>query len=175
VQSFTFKIKKTQHKPNKQKYLRAKHLSPSKKKKIRVAWRLEFFFEKNSISKNEEKTRGKGTPQYYSYFDAYFSENTINYYRLKQIDNDNKTAYSKTIALATQGEKTLKVSPTIVENGVLNVIFDVYTEGSSFSIVNLMGQQIMSGKTANSIDVSDLPQGVFILKMGALQAKFIKQ
>jgi predicted type IV restriction endonuclease len=77
--------------------------------------------------------------------------------------------------LATQGEKTLKVSPTIVENGVLNVIFDVYTEGSSFSIVNLMGQQIMSGKTANSIDVSDLPQGVFILKMGALQAKFIKQ
>jgi Starch-binding module 26/Chitobiase/beta-hexosaminidase C-terminal domain len=114
------------------------------------------------------------TPQYYSYFDAYFSENTINYYRLKQIDTDNKTAYSKTIALATQSDKTLKIYPTIVENGVLNVIFDGYTEGSYFSIVNLMGQQIMSGKTSNSIDISALPQGVFILKIGALQAKFIK-
>jgi glycosidase len=116
-----------------------------------------------------------GTPQYYSFFDTNFRENTLNYYRLKQLDFDNKSAFSKTIALKTEGKKTLKVYPTIVENGALNVQNAENTEGSSFSIFNLMGQQILSGKTTGSIDVSKLPQGIFILKIGALQAKFIKQ
>jgi Starch-binding module 26/Chitobiase/beta-hexosaminidase C-terminal domain len=119
-----------------------------------------------------------GTPQYYGFNDANFADNTINYYRLRQIDTDNKATLSKTIAIATDAVKSLKVYPTLVVNGFLNVLSSENsgnTEGSSFAIYNLMGQALMHGKIANPIDVSALPQGVFILKIGTQQAKFIKQ
>jgi hypothetical protein len=38
-----------------------------------------------------------------------------------------------------------------------------------------MGQALMRGKAVNPIDISALPQGVFVLKIGTEQAKFIKQ
>jgi Secretion system C-terminal sorting domain len=71
--------------------------------------------------------------------------------------------------------KGLAVYPNPVSNA-LNV---VYTEGSSFQILNLLGQQVLTGKTppsgAGGLDVSALPQGTYILKVGAEQAKFLKQ
>jgi Secretion system C-terminal sorting domain len=71
--------------------------------------------------------------------------------------------------------KGLKVYPNPVSS-LLNV---VYTEGSSFQILNLLGQQVLTGKTppsgAGGLDVSALPQGTYILKVGAEQAKFLKQ
>ncbi len=134
-----------------------------------------FSFNKIGTIKGFGTTR---TPQYYSFFDIYFSENKVNYYRLKQIDNDGKEAVFKTVSVAIDGEKTLKIYPNIVNNGILHVVNsenEFYTEGSYFSIFNLMGQAIKRGKAVNSIDVSDLPQGIFILKMGERQAKFVKQ
>ena len=131
-----------------------------------------FDFKKIGFVKGFGTT---ATPQYYTFNDAYFGQNTVNYYRLRQLDTDNKATYSKTIAVAIKDEKTLKVYPTIVKNGILNVLNGENTEGSSFSIYNIFGQEIQRGKIGNSIDVSALPQGIFILKVGTEQAKFVKE
>jgi Secretion system C-terminal sorting domain len=63
----------------------------------------------------------------------------------------------------------------VYPNPVSSLLNVVYTEGSSFQILNLLGQQVLTGKTASQVDVSALPQGTYILKVGAEQAKFLKQ
>ena len=47
--------------------------------------------------------------------------------------------------------------------------------GGDYVHVNLLGQQVMFGKIVHRIDVSALPQGTFIIKVGEEIAKFVKQ
>jgi Secretion system C-terminal sorting domain len=94
------------------------------------------------------------------------------YYRLRQIDNDGTETYSKIVSVVQTGKgKGLAVYPNPVSS-LLNV---VYTEGSSFQILNLLGQQVLTGKTGQQLDVSALSQGTYIVKVGAEQAKFLKE
>ena len=59
-----------------------------------------------------------------------------------------------------------------------NPVFDILNVemegGSNYKIVNLFGQQVLSGKATKSIDVSTLPQGTYIFVVGLKQVKFIK-
>lgn len=97
---------------------------------------------------------------------------SVNYYRLRQMDHDGKYALSKVVSVSFKAEKSLKVYPSIIANGFLSV---ETTETSDFAIFNTLGQQVMSGKPAQRINISSLPQGTYILKMGDAQAKFVKQ
>jgi hypothetical protein len=93
-------------------------------------------------------------------------------YRLRQIDNDGKETLSKVITIENKGAKgKLTVYPNPVSN-TLNLNF---TKGDNFQILNLLGQQVLRGKTAAQVDVSALPQGSYVLKVGAEQVKFVKQ
>jgi hypothetical protein len=93
-------------------------------------------------------------------------------YRLRQMDNDGKETLSKVISIATKSNgKGLKIYPTLVSN-VLTVD---YTEGGLFQVINLLGQQVLVGKTTQQLDVSALPQGSYLLKVGTEVAKFVKQ
>ncbi len=98
------------------------------------------------------------------------------YYRLRQMDNDGKETLSKVISIA---RRYVRPYVSIHPNPVSDVLTVDYTEGSLFQVINLLGQQVLSGKTPPSgvggLDVSTLPQGTYILKVGAEQAKFVKQ
>ena len=99
---------------------------------------------------------------------------STSYYRLNQLDNDGKNTYSPVITLATGSsgkDKPLRVYPNPVSN-VLTVESD---KTDDFHIVNLLGQQVWSGKNTGRIDVSALPQGAYFVKVGTEQVKFIKQ
>ena len=100
--------------------------------------------------------------------------NGTNYYRLRQIDFDGTETFSKVVSVANKGGKALKVYPTLVTNGILTVD----TEGvqlRDFSVTNLLGQQVLVGKTTTQIDVSSLAKGTYMLKVGSEVAKFVKQ
>ena len=124
--------------------------------------------------------KGNNKPSTYKYVDNQPFNTT--YYRLKQIDFDGTETYSKVVSIALQGKaKGLKVYPTLVSNGILTLD----TEGvllSDYSITNMLGQQVLNRATSarfesspTLIDVSALPQGTYILKVGTEQAKFVKQ
>jgi hypothetical protein len=93
---------------------------------------------------------------------------------------------TKFILSKTGKGKGLAVYPNLVSS-LLNVVYTVTPERdgaqgdkeSSFQILNPLGQQVLTGKTppsgAGGLDVSALPQGTYILKVGAEQAKFLKQ
>jgi Secretion system C-terminal sorting domain len=93
-------------------------------------------------------------------------------YRLRQIDNDGKETFSKVVTVsANKGNSKLKAYPNPVSN-VLTVETD---NAGAFEIHNILGQTVISGKAAQRIDVAELVQGTYILKVGTEQVKFIKQ
>jgi hypothetical protein len=96
---------------------------------------------------------------------------STSYYRLRQIDNDGKETVSKVISIATKGNTKLNIYPNPVSN-VLTIETDLIGD---YQVINLLGQQVLRGKTASQVDVSALPQGSYILKVGLEQVKFIKQ
>ena len=93
------------------------------------------------------------------------------YYRLRQIDNDGKEELSKVISISAKVPHTLKIYPSVVKD-----FLTVETDNTDdFVIVNLLGQQVLHGKTAQRIDVSALPQGAYLLRVGTEVEKFVKE
>jgi Secretion system C-terminal sorting domain/Ig-like domain CHU_C associated len=103
------------------------------------------------------------------------------YYRLRQMDNDGKETLSKVISLSNTAKSLLKVYP----NPATDVLTVEFTKGGTvdthgrvyqqFQIINLLGQIILRGPLNQSVDVSSLPNGTYIVKVGEEQVKFIKQ
>jgi photosystem II stability/assembly factor-like uncharacterized protein len=95
----------------------------------------------------------------------------VSYYRLRQIDNDGTETFSKVITISTKGKSKLKVYPSIASS----LITVEAAEGANYQVFNMNGQQVLNGKTGQRIDVSDLSKGTYIIRVGAEQAKFVKQ
>ena len=109
------------------------------------------------------------------------------YYRLRQMDNDGKETFSKVISISSKGSDKLKVYPNPVST-VLTIETGVIAKNEAnydYQIINLLGQTVLRGKTpplseraplegVGGLDVSALPRGNYVLKVGAEQVKFIK-
>jgi Secretion system C-terminal sorting domain len=110
------------------------------------------------------------------------------YYRLRQMDNDGKETLSKIISLSNTAKSFLKVYP----NPATDVLTVEFTKGvgtadkvTTFEIINLLGQIILRGPLNQSVDVSSLPNGTYIVRLSQLplssdgggleQVKFVKQ
>ena len=103
---------------------------------------------------------------------------TTSYYRLRQIDNDGKVTLSKVISIERQAKNgSLRVYPNPAHNRLtIDYPIDVQKELEQYTVVNMLGQTLLQGKlTSNSLDISSLPTGAFIIKIGEAQSKFFKQ
>jgi hypothetical protein len=107
-----------------------------------------------------------------------FTDNTplsnLSFYRLKINDLGGKTDHSKIIAIESNRKGKLAISPNPV-----STVLTLNTEGGDFQVFNLLGQPVLSGKTpplgVGGLDVSALPQGTYLIRIGTEQARFIKQ
>jgi Secretion system C-terminal sorting domain len=99
---------------------------------------------------------------------------SINYYRLRQIDVDGREQLSKVISLSLASKKSLKAYPSVTSH-ILKVDYSTEKENVHFDIFNILGQSVKSGILTESIDVSTLALGMYILKIGTEQIKFNKQ
>jgi Secretion system C-terminal sorting domain len=127
------------------------------------------------------QVKGNNKPSSYQFVDH--QPFATSYYRLRQIDFDGTETLSKVVSVELKGKsKGLKVYPTLVSNGILTVDTDGTSrenrEGGQlrdFSVMNLLGQQVLVGKTTQQLDVSSLAKGTYMLKVGSEVAKFVKQ
>ena len=73
----------------------------------------------------------------------------------------------------TNPTKEFSIYPNPVKGNVLNIS---NADSSDFSIYDLSGKQINSGKISdNAVNVNGLPKGVYLIKVGKTSKKFIKE
>jgi Secretion system C-terminal sorting domain len=107
-----------------------------------------------------------------------FTDNTplvgINYYRLKQKDNDGKFTYSPTIVLNQADKKQLLIYPNPATNDFTLVTNEA--KPLPFSMANSLGRIVMTGTVTNSIDVDIqmLSTGLYTLVCGQQIMRFVK-
>jgi Zn-dependent metalloprotease len=101
----------------------------------------------------------------YSFTDSRF-QSGLNYYRLKQVDNDGTFAYSRMISLDATIKDRLKFFPNPV-GSVLTIQLPDQTGRNDIKIINSAGRVLMtdSGRALQDhsliLDVSKLPAGVY--------------
>jgi hypothetical protein len=118
--------------------------------------------------------KGNNKPSSYQFVDNQPFATT--YYRLRQIDFDGTETLTNIVYVTQKGKgKALAIYPNPVSNTLTVDNTEDDEEVGNFQILNLLGQQVLTGKTAAQVDVSALPQGTYLLKVGAEQAKFLKQ
>ncbi len=91
---------------------------------------------------------------------------TVNYYRLKQVDMDEKSSYSPTVSVNFKGNgKQLSVFPNPA-NDRLNVVSDRFDTEGVVEIYDLSGRLVQSVKnTATQLDISRLNAGLYQLRL----------
>ena len=108
----------------------------------------------------------------------------IQYYRLKMVDFDGTTTYSKIQTLTKQGANSFKIYPSVTKD-ILTV--ETITSGvSTINIIDLLGRIVATKQVEASentmttvLNVSNLPSGVYSVvfesAIGRSAAKFSKQ
>ena len=46
---------------------------------------------------------------------------------------------------------------------------------STYRIINLMGQTLMTGEVTQTIDVAALPTGIYVIQVNGMTRKFVKR
>jgi Leucine-rich repeat (LRR) protein len=134
-----------------------------------------FEIERSSDARHFEKVGavdGKGestTVQSYQFTDK--SPFSLSYYRLKQLDYNGTTSYSRIIQISTE-EVSLKIYPNPVRE-ILTV--ENSTEGKSIKIYDLAGRLIYTKPATRKqmIVTSDFLPGAYLLSVGNKTAKFV--
>jgi hypothetical protein len=148
-----------------------------------------FIIERSSEGKNFEnigQIKAKGAYSNYNFTDDVAktsarlnpslnpSLNTSNrlYYRLKIVDLDGKTTFSKVISLENDFIlRGIKIYP----NPVSDVLTIQNADNQPFDILNILGQKVLSGHIGHTINASNLVKGTYILKMNGQQTTLVKQ
>jgi len=119
--------------------------------------------------------------------DYVFADNTplsINYYRLRQMDNDGTATLSKTITVSRNDSKssTIKLYPSVsdaqitLETGIIS--------NATIEIVDITGRlfnakALNDGVSVQQMDISALPRGMYWLRLKSNEANvvlsFVKQ
>ena len=118
----------------------------------------------------------------YSFIDQMPESNKTNYYRLKQVDFDGNSTYSKVIALSKKSKSTLKISPNPAHS---DLEISGIADGDFIEIYNNLGQLVKTitvFDSNNKVDISDLTSGTYVVKVvnnkqsGVVETvKFVKQ
>jgi hypothetical protein len=104
------------------------------------------------------------TPQHYRALDE-TPYSKLSYYRLKEIDVDGKFSYSKVIPVRVNTGTALAVYPNPVTNGKLVLAM---SKRSAIKIFNSTGQLVRTLHSAagrRELDVSALPNGLYIVQV----------
>ncbi|MBL0358979.1 MAG: T9SS type A sorting domain-containing protein [Chitinophagaceae bacterium] len=117
----------------------------------------------------------------YTFNDNFVQPNTVYYYRLRQVDINNREDLSsvRQARISKQGV-TVTVSPVPAKD-VMNVYINGSTQTAAIKLVNAQGQLVKSwsnvnaGNSAYGLDVSNLPPGIYILNVTLPEQNIVKK
>ncbi len=98
-----------------------------------------------------------------------------NYYRLKQVDFDGGFEFSHLIKVENKSNR-VKIYPTNIVNSINIEIEDA--EETTLTIVNNVGETfklVSLNSTLNSVDISELPSGIYYAKVESPSEYFVER
>jgi hypothetical protein len=132
-----------------------------------------FEVQKSTDGKNFEAigiVNGNGTTlevQNYSFVDSEL-ENGTNYYRLKQVDFDGQFEYSDIVSVDYEVEK-LNFSNIVTDELRFNeTVKDVF-------LFDLQGRLLRQSSQAQSLNISELNSGIYVLSIDGSNYRILKQ
>ena len=123
-----------------------------------------------------------GTAQQdYAYTDQYSYDGSV-YYRLEMVDRDGSASYSNIMSLILHQEKSIRIYPTMVENGTLYVESTQSLAGVKLELFNMSGCRIseqdwasLSGRQQATLHSGSLPAGAYIARLSDSHSVLAKQ
>jgi len=105
------------------------------------------------------------------------------YYRLKMVDRDGQTAYSNIMSISLQSAQTVRIYPTMVENGSLYLETSNPVTQALFELFDMNGHRLqvtswssLQGRqTVNIGGNGQLPAGAYIVRLSNAQTTLAKQ
>ena len=118
----------------------------------------------------------------YSYTDQ-DNWNGALYYRLMMVDHDGQTSYSNIMSISLQAAQSIRIYPTMVENGSLYVETSNPVNQVLFELFDMNGHRLqvtnwssLEGKqTVNVGSNGQLPAGAYIVRLSNAQTTLAKQ
>jgi hypothetical protein len=139
-----------------------------------------YFTVERSINGNPFKAIGSFLFATYTFVDVTPLRGS-NKYRVKQIDGSGSEITSKEVDVSLESAPAIEVYPAIVTDANGYVTLDVPRSTAldrlEYRILNVYGKEFLRGKTAERLDINveKLPNGMYLLKVGEDQVKFLKQ
>ena len=121
-------------------------------------------------------SKGNGQNNY-SFTDATYLKG-IGYYRIRQIDVDGRSSLSAIVKLGGTNEKAVSVYPVPARTTVVVTVPQtlVTTNATLFDNTGKQIRTILLTNTASTIDVSDLPSGIYVLRFtNGSTSKLVKE
>ncbi|MES2797550.1 MAG: GEVED domain-containing protein [Bacteroidota bacterium] len=111
----------------------------------------------------------------YSYLDQNSAISNISYYRLKMIDTDGKSNFSRIIQIKNETDFDVNIFP----NPVASILVIENANQDIFEIINSRGQLFKYQSITNSTNkkeilIGSLPSGQYFVKIGQFYKKFVK-
>ena len=117
---------------------------------------------------------GNSTAIEYYNFTHINPANGVNYYRLMQRDLDGHFSYSNTAKVFFNGKSNQPViNPNQIANGILNLNLD---EAAIVNIYNNAGALVIKQAFSigrHTINVNNLPKGIYLMRVGTRTEKII--
>jgi choice-of-anchor B domain-containing protein len=142
-----------------------------------------FEVERNALENGKESWQTIGTtkpnnaPSNYTLFDEKPTIGT-NYYRLKTTDADGRFSYSNTIAVTFGKAKT---AVSVYPNPAKGLIFlseNSFPDAQIVEVLDIVGKVVLQttiGQTRSGMDIQNLANGSYILKIGeGVRLRFTK-
>ena len=146
-----------------------------------------FTIERSTNGTNFESiawVNGKGNSSVesnYSFNDNFVQPNVVYYYRLRQVDKDNRETISSVRQVRiNKSVITVTVSPVPAKD-VMNVFINGSGQNASINLVNVQGQLVKTWNNVNAaagtygLNVSALPAGVYVLNVILPEEKIVKK
>ncbi|MET7259356.1 T9SS type A sorting domain-containing protein [Dyadobacter fermentans] len=110
---------------------------------------------------------------FYQYEDEFLSRGTY-YYRLKQVDADGRTDFTRIVSVRVNGHETVRVFPNPAADLITVESGQALNRIAIFNSAGKLMQSVQTGEKAVRLNIADLPKGLYVVSVDGRELKIVK-
>ncbi|MDR6806347.1 hypothetical protein J2Y45_003539 [Dyadobacter sp. BE34] len=110
---------------------------------------------------------------FYQYEDEFLSKGTY-YYRLKQVDADGRTDFTRIVSVRVNGNETVRVFPNPAADLITVESAQALNRIDIFNSAGKLVQSAQTGEKAVRLNIANLPKGLYVVSVDGRELKIVK-